>query len=174
MMRTNGAGRLARGVLSASLVIGALSSGCKGEPPRPERRAEPSAPGYGTVMVDVARRFEILGRAIESRRFELADYELGELEEVFDETLPRAELPKEGHTDVIPGLVQSFRTERVADLRKALETKDPVKARAALERAVDACNGCHAASGHGFIEVPREPGKSAPVTDPLPASSGRP
>jgi hypothetical protein len=36
--------------------------------------------GYGTAMADVARRLELLGRAIAGGRFELADYELGELD----------------------------------------------------------------------------------------------
>ncbi len=123
--------------------------------------------GYGTVMADVARRFELLGRAAAAGRFELADYELGEIEEQFQQALPRALPPKEGHPEVLPGIERTFLLTNVADLRRALRTRDRSQAGAAFERAATACNACHQASGHRFIEVPLGTGRSIPNTDPV-------
>lgn len=127
-----------------------------------------STVSYGTAMADVARRFELLGRAINAGRYELADYQLGELEEQFSDTLPHATLPKEGHPEVLPELASAYPQTSLADLRRALVTHDPAQLTAAFERAATACNACHRASGHGFIEVPTTPGRSIPNTDSLP------
>jgi transposase len=58
----------------------------------------------------VRRRFEILGRAAAGGRFDLADYELGEIEEQFLETLPHAAPPQ----------VQSLATADVKILQRSL------------------------------------------------------
>jgi hypothetical protein len=120
---------------------------------------------YGTVMADVARRFELLGRAVAAGRFELSEYELGEISELFEETLPHAALPREGHPEVIPALATAFLQTSVPDLRRALTTRDRAAATAAFARTAGACNSCHQASGHGFIEVSIVVGRSIPVTD---------
>ncbi len=135
------------------------------EHPRPAAAAP--AIGYGTVMADVARRFELVGRAFAAERFELAEYQLGEIEEQFAETLPHASPPKEGHPEVLPALARDFAQTHVADLRHALSSRDRAQITAAFARTATACNGCHEASGHGFIEVPTAPGRSVPNTDPV-------
>lgn len=123
--------------------------------------------GYGTAMADVARRFELLGRAASGGRFELAEYQLGEIEEQFTETLPHAAPPREGHPDVLPAMASAFAKTTVADLRRALTARDRTQFNTAFERAATACNGCHQASGHGFIEVPTTPGRMIPNVDAL-------
>lgn len=118
-------------------------------------------------MADVARRFELVGRASAAGRFELAEYELGEIEEQFAETLPHASLPKEGHPEVLPKMVSAFVETNLPDLRRAITTRDRAQTAAAFERTAAACNGCHQASGHGFIEVPLVAGRGVPNTDPV-------
>ena len=84
--------------LSLALVV---LAGCA----RSAEAPPPSAPAvsYGAAMADVARRFELLGRAAQGGRYALASYELGEIGEVFEGTLPKAALPKEGgEVSVIP------------------------------------------------------------------------
>ncbi len=134
---------------------------------RPPPTPPVSARGYGSVMTDVAHRFELLGRASTAGRFELADYELGELEEEL-ESLESASPPKEGHPEVLPGLLANFQKTTVAELRGALTSRDRARFLAAFEHAAGACNACHQASGHGFIEVPTTPGQPIPMTSPAP------
>lgn len=124
--------------------------------------------GYGTAMADVARRFELLGLAAIAGRYELAEYQLGEIEEQFTETLPHALPPREGHPEVLPAMASAFTQTTIADLRRGLAARDRTQFDAAFERAATACNGCHQASGHGFIDVPTSPGRSIPNTDPKP------
>jgi cytochrome c553 len=134
---------------------------------RREPTEAPPGIGYGTVMADLARRFELLGRASTARRFELADYQLGEIAELFEETLAHASPPREGHPEVLPAMAHAFFQTNVPDLRRALATQDRAQAAAAFERTATACNACHQASGHGFIEVPLIAGQPVPNTEPI-------
>jgi hypothetical protein len=134
---------------------------CEGAPPVVR-------PRYGTLMTEVGRRFETLGRATQARRYELADYELDELGEVFREDLPQAEPPRESAGVNLAGVADAFVKTNLPDLDQALRSRDPTAFKAAYERAAQTCNGCHQASGHRFVEVPKQPGALVPRLDPLP------
>jgi hypothetical protein len=152
--------QLALSTLSAALLIACSRADAGRGPPASEF-------GYGSVMADVAHRFELLGRAAGSGRSELAQYELGEIAEQFEKKLPFAALPRDGHTDVLPKLGAEFLRTNVPDLRRALATHDRGQVADAFARTASACNECHEASGHGFIEVPLVAGRSVPNTDPV-------
>ena len=130
-------------------------------------------PSLGNVMVEVARRFEIAGRAATANRFELAEFEVGEIGEVFEDEVPNAELPKEGPTAHIPSVAKGFLEANVPELKKAAAAKDRDAFAAAFQRAASICNACHQAAAKGFIQVPSEPGKTVPALDPLPAPPSR-
>jgi len=121
----------------------------------------------GEVMADVARRFEIAGRAAVANRFELAEFEADELGELFEEDVAHAELPKEGPTAHIPAMADAFLKTNVPDLKKAAASKDKRAFADAFARAATACNGCHQASQKAFIQVPQAPGKSVPDLEPV-------
>lgn len=125
-----------------------------------------SGTSLGNVMVQVAQRFEIAGRAAKANRFELAEFEAGELKELFETDVARAELPKEGPTAHIPAMAKTFLEVNAPDLRSAAATRDPTAFAAAFQRAASACNACHRASAKAFIQVPSEPGKTVPDLDP--------
>jgi hypothetical protein len=127
--------------------------------------------GLGTVMVEVAHRFETAGRAANANRFALADFEIGELEELFETDVPGAELPKEGPTAHIPAMAKAFLDGNVPELKKAAAAGDRTAFAAAFQHAASVCNACHQAAAKGFIVVPSEPGKAVPDLDPLPAPS---
>lgn len=144
--------------------------GC-GRRDAPGERAAPAAPAitYGAAMADVGRRFEVFGRAAVAGRYELAAYELGELDEAFTEIVPHAAPPREGHPEVLPTMGATFTRETLAGLAASVAARDPAQVTAAFARAAAACNACHEASGHAFIEIPTTPGRAIPVTDPLAA-----
>lgn len=139
----------------------------------PSAASGPKA-SLGNVMVQVARRFEIAGRAANANRFELAEFEAGEIEELFETDVPNAELPKEGPTAQIPVLAKAFLETNAPELKKAAAARDHAAFAAAFQHAAAACNGCHQASAKGFIQVPSEPGKAVPDLDPQPASPAAP
>jgi hypothetical protein len=135
----------------------------------PDAAPPAAAPRYGEVMAEVGRRFEAAGRAASANRFELAAFEVGELEELFTGDLGHADLPREGPTAQLPAMAQAFVQTFPPELAKAAKAKDARAFADAFRRASESCNGCHQASGHGFIEVPSVPGKAVPDLDPLPA-----
>jgi hypothetical protein len=122
-------------------------------------------------MAEISRRFELAGRAARADRFELAEFEAGEIEELFESDVPAAELPKEGPVAHIPAMARAFLETNARELKRTAAAKDSAAFAAAFERAAGACNGCHRASAKAFIQVPSELGKLVPDLDPLPASS---
>jgi hypothetical protein len=123
---------------------------------------------YGALMAEVGQRFERLGRAAVARRWDLAEFERGEIEEVFEEDLPGAEPPRESAGVNLAGVADAFRQTNLPDLESALEARDPAALKAAWARAAETCNGCHRSSGHAFVEIPRLPGQPVPRLDPVP------
>jgi mono/diheme cytochrome c family protein len=119
-------------------------------------------------MVSVGRRFEVAGRAVVANRFDLASFEVGEIEEAFEDDVPSAELPKEGPTAQIKPMALAFLKTNVPDLKKGAASKDVATFRAAFERTAAACNACHQAAEKGFIQVPTIPGKGVPDLEPAP------
>jgi hypothetical protein len=161
--------RAAMSVRAGAVALLVTLGGC-GRSRQPEERAAPVAhPAitYGAAMADVGRRFEVFGRAANAGRFELAAYELGELDEAFTEILPHAAPPREGHPEVLSPQGATFATKTLADLAASLGTRDQAQVTAAFARAAAACNACHLASGHAFIDIPTVPGRAIPNTDPL-------
>jgi mono/diheme cytochrome c family protein len=125
-------------------------------------------------MAEVARRFELAGRAANANRFELAEFEAGEIGELFETDVPNAELPKEGPTAHIPAMAKSFLLANAPELKRAAAAKDRAGFATAFQNAASVCNGCHQAAAKGFIQVPFEPGKSVPDLDPVPESRTTP
>lgn len=146
-----------------TLVVTMLVSGCASLPARVE------AGSWGSAMAEVGRRFELVGRALAAGRYELASYELDEIDEVFHDTLPHTSLPKEGHPERIEPLRVVFAEQGLTELARALGTKSTTEARAAFAATATSCNACHQASGHAFIEVPSVAGEQVPRVDAVPA-----
>jgi hypothetical protein len=154
---------VARVSLLAALALVCMVASCsKGGSAGGEAR------GLGDVMVDVGRRFEVLGRAAVANRYELAAYEADELGELFENDVPRASLPKEGPTAQIPALEKQFLQNAPPALIKAAQAKDPVAFNAAYSDAASLCNACHQSAEKGFIQVPVIPGQAVPVLVPMP------
>ena len=149
------------GIVVGLLVV--MSVGCTRASPAVEAR-----PRYGAVMSEVGQRFERAGRAATAGRFELAAFEAGELDELFREDLPRADLPKEGSSSALAAESDAFVKAYPARLKTAASARDLAAFSNAFRDAALACNACHQASGHGFIEIPTVPGKPVPNLDPVP------
>jgi hypothetical protein len=137
-----------------------------------EASSTAQAPGLGEVMVQVGRRFEMAGRAAAANRFELAEFEAGELGELFENDVPHASLPKEGPTAQIPAMAKAFLESIPPELTRAAASKDRAVFATAFQHAASMCNACHVSAAKGFIQVPSVPGQSVPLLDPLPAPSG--
>lgn len=131
---------------------------------------EPDAPHYGEVMSEIGHRFELMGRAARARRFRLAHYEIGELEEALHDDLPRAAPPRKGDPHKLAALLGELDKQRLPELKRAVKTRDSAQIDQAFSHTAQICNACHAATGHDFVQVPATPGKSVPLLDPVPAA----
>ena len=114
----------------------------------------------GDAMVETAMRFQRAGRAVLAGRWELAAYDIHELEEVFGEDLaasPWQNNPK------LPPLAQQFHAQDLAALKVAVRAHDRVAFETAVAHAAQTCNGCHKTADMAYIEIPTLLGEEVPV-----------
>lgn len=157
----------------ALALVSALALSCAPEKPDDGALAREDLLRIGSVMMETGRRFELAGRASESRRWELAEYEVHEILEVFDGDMPRALLPDECDDAIADRVFEALDREQLPDLRQAAHERDAQLFRERYARAAASCNGCHAACDVAFVEVPAEPGRPVPTVDPI-APAGLP
>lgn len=104
--------------------------------------------------------------AAKASNWRLAEYELHELEETM-EAVKKLNVEKNGVkiSNVMDGVLQT----QIAQLEKSIKQKNPAAFQNSYDETLSACNGCHAESGHPFIQIIRP--IAPPVTnqrwDPL-------
>lgn len=121
----------------------------------------PPSRHLGEMMAEVGRRLERAGRAVDANRWELAAYDVGELEEVFEGEVAVVVTPEDVPLDVGKVAAQFARTQLPA-LERAIASRDRATFERAFAQTTDACNACHRAANHGYIEVPSVIGEAIP------------
>ncbi len=117
---------------------------------------------FGTVMVSVARRFEVGGKAVLAKRWELARYQIEEIGETFTNELPAAALPPLPPGASLTAFEKLMVERDVPALEKAIDSHDLPAIEKAYATMSTTCNACHTAAGKAFIEVPSKLGETAP------------
>ena len=118
------------------------------------------APGLGEIMTLQQMRHTKLWLAGEAGNWDVG-YEIKELGEGFDDVLafhPTHEESPVAPKDAIPRMM----TAPLADVRAAVEKKDPKAFEPAFDALTKGCNDCHQATNFGFNVVQR------PTTNPYP------
>jgi cytochrome c553 len=115
-------------------------------------------PGLGTVMIEYARRFAQIQRAMDAGNFDMSKYQLDEMleiQEVAETTRPARAT-----------LLKTFENDALKVLNGAILARQKDTAAAAWKSAAAACNACHVVStaanwaSYGFVEI------RAPRADP--------
>ncbi len=132
-----------------------LCAACGGRPAA-SGSAPPEAyvPGLGELMSLQQMRHVKLWFAGQATNWELADYEIDELGEGFDDIVRYHPTHKDSPVapkDAIPRMV----TQPLADLRGAVKRKDTAAFGQAFDALTTACNNCHQATNFGFNRVQR-------------------
>lgn len=135
---------------SCSLLL--ILAACAKDPP-PRR--------FGDAMLEVGARFERLGKAGAAGKWELAAFEAGEIQEVFEDDLPHAEKPDDVPVDPQP-LVKQFREVALPVLTAAAQQRDVSGFGVAFAGAAAMCNQCHQQSAKPFVVIPSTPGAAVP------------
>ena len=127
----------------------------------PASASEGFVPGLGELMGLQQMRHVKLWFAGQAANWELADYEIDELGEGFDDIVKFHPTHKDSPVapkDAIPRMV----TQPLADLRGAVKRKDAKSFADAFDALTAACNNCHQATNFGFNRVQR------PESNPYP------
>ncbi len=135
----------------------ALVAACAGSAPRP---AAAPRRRLGDAMGEAGQRFNRVGRAVLAGRWELATYDLKELDEIFGEDLAASSWlgkPK------LSELAHQFQSRELAAIRTAVHAKDRDASQQAVAQAARACNECHKAADMGYIEISEALGAEVPV-----------
>jgi hypothetical protein len=121
---------------------------------------KPNAPGLGEFMTTIQLHVGKLWYAGKASYWELAQYELDELQETM-ESARTLHAVKNGVD--ISGVLDSVIQTQVAELSEAIKRKKQNDFVKAYDETLSACNGCHQESGHNFIQIVRP--SAPPVTN---------
>jgi hypothetical protein len=125
----------------------------------------PQAPGFAEFMIITQTRHAKLWLAGNARNWDLADYQVDELKEGFEDIAKLA--PK--YKDIPVGqMIETLIMAPVADVEAAIKARDAGRFAAAFDKLTAACNSCHEATNRGFIVIQR------PATSPFPNQSFAP
>ena len=119
----------------------------------PGPASEPYEPGLGEIMALQQMRHIKLWFAGRAGNWPLADYEIDELKEGFDDVNQR----------LGGDMVEKAVAARIAALEKAVEAKDRAAFANAFDQLTAGCNSCHQALDHAFIVIQRP--TSLPYSD---------
>jgi len=114
-------------------------------------RGAPAA-GLGEIMSLQQMRHSKLWFAGTAGNWPLADYELDELKEGFDDV--HRLFPTHEGVRLAPLLAVIEKTA-IPDLAKTISARDAAKFADAFDALTAACNGCHQSAKHGFIVIQR-------------------
>ncbi len=112
----------------------------------------PYAPGLGEIMTLQQMRHAKLWFAGAARNWPLADYELDELKEGFEDAAKLHSV----HDGVPVGeMIAKLTPDPLRQLSSAISKKDSAGFARAFDRLTAACNACHQAANRGFIRIGR-------------------
>ncbi len=126
------------------------------------KTAKALAPGLGEYMTTIQLHAAKLWFAAKASNWQLAEYELDELRETMEAA---QSLNAEKNGVKISNVLDSVLQSQVAQLDESIKRKNVVDFQKSYDATLDACNGCHAESGHKFIEITRP--SAAPVTNQM-------
>jgi hypothetical protein len=113
-------------------------------------------PGLGELMSLEQMRHDKLWLAAEGRNWKLAEYEIDELGEGFDDVVRFHPTHKDSPL-ALSDLVPKIMGQPMASVRAAIDAKDPSAFAEAYDKLTAACNSCHQATNFGINVVRRPP-----------------
>jgi hypothetical protein len=151
-------------VVTLLSLLGVASSGARAEEPRDkgqqiaqaqtpqDHTAKTYFPGLGEFMARIQVNHAKLWLAGEAHNWGLADYQLGEMKEVFSDLqdfMPRYQnIP-------VSDMIEAIITGAIRDLEGTIATRDFGKFSASFDRLTESCNSCHAAANRAYIAIQR-------------------
>jgi hypothetical protein len=122
--------------------------------------AKELGPGLGEYMTTIQLHTAKLWFAAKASNWELAAYELHELEETM-EAVKKLNVEKNGVK--ITGVMDAVLQTQIAQLEESIKRKNQTEFQKSYDETLSACNGCHTESGHKYIQLIRP--TAPPVTN---------
>ena len=110
-----------------------------------ETPTQPYMPRLGDIMGTTQLRHLKLWYAGKDKNWNLAQYELGQIKESFQDAMT--------YYPGLPAADMTIMTKPASDLGNAILAKDGVGFVRAFRGLTAACNACHQAQGYGFIVI---------------------
>ena len=107
-------------------------------------------PGLGEFMMTNQTHHDKLWFAGMNKNWELADYELGEIEETLEYIV---KYQPNFDKKPIAKLVPVYTTQPIEDLKSAIKAKNVEQFTKAYGELTSACTACHQATGRAFIQL---------------------
>jgi hypothetical protein len=122
--------------------------------------AKDLVPGLGEYMTTIQLHAAKLWFAAKASNWELATYELHELEETM-EAARKLNIEKNGVkiSNVLDAVLQT----QIAQLEESIKRKNQIDFQKSYDETLSACNGCHTEAGYKFIQIVRP--TAPPVTN---------
>jgi hypothetical protein len=145
----NISGKIIVAAIGAAVLLGAFAAhaqdGAAVPPAAAAPQDEPYQPSLSDVMAKQQERHIKLWFAGHAGNWPLADYEIGELSDGFDDVSKL----------LGGGLVKQHVGAPLDALQKAVDSKDAAAFATAYDRLSAGCNACHHALDHAFIAIAR-------------------
>jgi len=122
--------------------------------------AQNYVPGMGEIMAATQMRHTKLWFAGQAGNWPLANYELGEIREGFEDAVTYHPVFR---GIPVSALLRRYTTKPLANLSAAIRDKDSARFKTAFDKLTHACNSCHRAAAHGYIVIRRP--SASPFTD---------
>jgi hypothetical protein len=133
------------GMIVASAVIAAGAALAQDTAGQGAPAGEPDLPGLGEIMVLQQMRHIKLWFAGSAANWPLADYEIDQLDDGFDDA-----------TRLLGGdIVRQHVGEAMGELKKSIDNKDSAAFAIAFDKLSAGCNACHTMLDHRFIVIQR-------------------
>lgn len=120
-------------------------------------RTEAYVPGLGEIMSLQQMRHAKLWLAATSGNWALADYETNELREGFEDA---SRLQPTYESVPVAALIAKLMPAPLEAIGKAIEGKSAADFTRSFDSLTAACNTCHQAANHGFIQITRPRGST--------------
>jgi len=161
-----------RRIIAAALAIALLPLAASAQTPAPAAKEAPKEapkeaakayiPGIEQFMNVIQSEHAKLWYAAQTRNWELAAYQLGEIKEIMGDVqdlYPKfKDLP-------LADMLDAVITGPIAETEKALDAKNYAKFAAGYDKLSTACNSCHQATSNGFVVIQRPRGPGFPNQD---------
>lgn len=140
----------------------AASPRSKSENPTDRRlkALEDLSPSQSHMMADVGDHFANLWFAGRAQNWPLADFYLGETKSHLRWSVRRIPIrkDKQGHDVNLGNILEAFENSQLADLKRALESRDPAAFEKSYKESLTMCYSCHKAADKPYLrpQVPVE------------------